>query len=55
MTKYKIYELSARAVMSYGKNESGSYTFKLNRAATERCMIPGTKHEQDDCAMFFSP
>ena len=53
MVKYKIYELSARAVMSYGKNESGSYTFKLNRAATERCMIPGAKHEQDDCAMFF--
>ena len=51
--KYRIYELSARMLMSYAMEENGVYTFQLNRTATDHCMIPGTKHEQDDCAMFF--
>lgn len=52
-TKYRIYELSARTLMSYAREENGVYTFQLNRTATDHCMIPGAKHEQDDCAMFF--
>ena len=52
-TKYQIYELSARTLMSYAREENGVYTFQLNRTATDHCKIPGAKHEQDDCAMFF--
>ncbi|WP_419011762.1 RNA dependent RNA polymerase [Dysosmobacter sp.] len=52
MATYQIYELSARAVMSYAVEQNGVYTFALNRSATEHCKIPGAKHEQDSCAMF---
>ena len=52
MTTYQIYELSARAVMSYATEQDGVYTFALNRSATEHCKVPGAKHEQDSCAMF---
>ena len=52
MTTYQIYELSARAVMSYAAEQDGVYTFALNRSATEHCKVPGAKHEQDSCAMF---
>ena len=51
--KYRIYELSARTLMSYAREENGVYTFQLNRTAMDHCKIPGAKHEQDDCAMFF--
>ena len=53
MVKYTIYELSARAVMSYAEEENRIHTFRLNHTATEHCKVPGAKHEQDDCAMFF--
>ena len=39
--------------MSYSEKESGVYRFQLSRTATDHCKIPGAKHEQDDCAMFF--
>ena len=52
MATYQIYELSARAVMSYAAEQDGVYTFALNRSATEHCKVPGAKHEQDSCAMF---
>ena len=52
MATYRIYELSARAVMSYAAEKDGVYTFALNRSATEHCKVPGAKHEQDSCAMF---
>ena len=52
MATYQIYELSARAVMSYAMEQDGVYTFTLNRNATEHCKVPGAKHEQDSCAMF---
>ena len=52
MATYQIYELSARAVMSYAAEQDGVYTFALNRSATEHCKVPGAKHEQDICAMF---
>ena len=41
MATYQIYELSARAVMSYAAEQDGVYTFALNRSATEHCMVPG--------------
>ena len=52
MATYQIYELSARAVMSYAAEQDGVYTFALSRSATEHCKVPGAKHEQDSCAMF---
>ena len=52
MATYQIYELSARAVMSYAAEQDGVYIFALNRSATEHCKVPGAKHEQDSCAMF---
>ena len=53
MTKYRIYELSARAVMSYAAEEYGQYMFRLNRTATEKCKIQTASHEQDSNALFF--
>lgn len=51
--KYKIYTLSARAVIGYGKeNADGFYGFELNRSATDKCKIT-VKDEQEDCALFY--
>jgi hypothetical protein len=52
-TKYKIYELSARAVLSYAVKEDGGYSFHLSRAATEKCTAAAVLHEQDGNALFF--
>lgn len=52
-TKYRICELSARAVMAYGREQDGVYTFQLNRTATEKCKSTSTPHEQDGRALFF--
>ena len=35
LVKYRIYELSARAVISYGRQQDGTYTFHLSAAETE--------------------
>lgn len=53
MTKYWIYELSARAVISYGTQEDSAFHFVLDRAATEKCKRPAALHEQDSNALFF--
>lgn len=53
MTKYRIYELSARAVMSYALADAEQYTFHLSRTATEKCKIKAASHEQDSNALFF--
>ena len=37
LVKYRIYELSARAVISYGREQDGVYTFRLSAAETEKC------------------
>ena len=51
--KYRIHQLSARAVMGYSKeNASGYYSFELNSIATEKCKISGVT-EQDDNALFY--
>ena len=53
MTKYRVYELSARAVMSYAGEKDGQYMFCLDRTATEKCKIQAASHEQDSSALFF--
>lgn len=52
-SKYRIYELSARAVMSYAVQENGRWLFTLDRAATEKCKSFSALHEQDSNALFF--
>lgn len=52
-TKYKIYTLSARAVISYAVLENGVYTFSLDAGTTEKCKLSGASHEQDGNALFF--
>ncbi|WP_455910044.1 RNA dependent RNA polymerase [Dysosmobacter welbionis] len=53
LVKYRIYELSARAVISYGRKQDGTYTFHLSAAETERCKSLSAPHEQDDNALFY--
>jgi hypothetical protein len=52
-TKYRIYELSARAVLSYAVKENEGYSFHLSRAQTEKCKAAAAPHEQDGNALFF--
>ena len=51
--KYRIYELSARAVISHAREVDGVYRFHLNQRATERCKSVSALHEQDDNALFY--
>ena len=53
MTHYQIYELSARAVISYGRELDGTYTFQLSAAETEKCKALTAPHEQEDNALFY--
>ena len=43
-SKYRIFELSARAVMSYAAQENGQWHFALDRAATEKCKRVSALH-----------
>ena len=53
LVKYKIYELSARAVISYGREQGSVYNFHLSAAETEKCKSLTASHEQDDSALFY--
>lgn len=53
LVKYRIYELSARAVVSYGRQQEGAYAFHLSAAETEKCKSLSAPHEQDDNALFY--
>ena len=53
LVKYRIYELSARAVISYGRQQEGAYAFHLSAAETEKCKSLSAPHEQDDNALFY--
>ena len=53
LVKYRIYELSARAVISYGRQQNGAYAFHLSAAETEKCKSLSAPHEQDDNALFY--
>ena len=51
--RYKIYQLSAKAIASYAEEKGiGVYEYKLSAAATERCKTYTAKHEQYDNALF---
>ena len=50
---YRIFELSARAVMSYAVQRDGFYTFQLDRSSTERSKSMTALHEQESNALFF--
>ena len=50
--KYRIYRLSARAVMGYGQRDGDWFSFSLNKSATEQCKI-NMPHEQEDNALFY--
>lgn len=51
--RYRIYELSARAVMSYATEENGIYQYDLDAAAVDHCLVSSASHEQDSNALFF--
>lgn len=51
--KYRVFESSARAVMSYATQENGQWNFALDRTATEKCKCFSSLHEQDSNALFF--
>ena len=53
LVKYRIYELSARAVISYSREQDRAYTFHLSAAETEKCKSRSAPHEQDDNALFY--
>ena len=53
LVKYRIYELSARTVISYGRQQDGAYTFHLSAAETGKCKSLSAPHEQDDNALFY--
>jgi len=53
LVKYRIYELSARAVISYGRQQECAYDFQLSAAETEKCKSLSAPHEQDDNALFY--
>ena len=44
LVKYRIYELSARAVISYGREQDGVYSFRLSAAETEKCKSRSAPH-----------
>ena len=48
MATYQIYELSARAVMSYAAEKDGVYIFALNRTARYRA--PSTSRTAAPCS-----
>ena len=51
--KYRIYRLSARAIIGHGKERAdGYYQFELNRRETSKCILSGMQ-EQDDNALFY--
>lgn len=52
-SKYQIFQLSARAVMSYAVETGNGYSFDLSASATEKCKSRTATHEQDSNSLFF--
>ena len=52
-SRYQIFQLSARAVMSYAVETEDGYSFDLSASATEKCRSRTATHEQDSNALFF--
>lgn len=53
LQKYRIYELSSRAVMSYAVLEDGVYQYNLNPKAVDSCLVSTATPQQDGNALFF--
>lgn len=53
LQRYRIYELSARAVMTYAREEEGIFKYNLDAAAVDHCLVSSAAHEQDSNALFF--
>ena len=51
--RYRIFQLSTRAVMSYAAETEDGYAFDLSASATEKCKSRTATHEQDSNALFF--
>ena len=51
--KYRIYELSAMAMMRYAKEENGQTVFRLSEAAVKQCRVSSAPSFQEDCALFY--
>ena len=53
-TKYKIYELSARAIIRNAKmDDDGIYHYYLREEATRKCIAFSAPETQEDCALFY--
>ena len=52
-SRYQIFQLSARAVMSYAVETEDRYSFDLSASATEKCKSRTATREQDSNALFF--
>ena len=52
-SRYQIFQLSVRAVMSYAVETEDGYSFDLSASATEKCRSRTATHEQDSNALFF--
>ena len=52
-SRYQIFQLSARAVMSYAVETEDGYSFDLSASATEKCKSRTAAHEQNSNALFF--
>ena len=50
--RYRIYTLSARAIIGYASETENGYTFCLSENAVRKCILRGSD-EQDDNALFF--
>lgn len=50
--KYKIYDLSVRAMLNYSKPDGDSYNTVIDRTALRSC-LKHSAHEQDDNALFY--
>lgn len=55
-TKYRIYRLSARGIMSHAQLTGAitqKYKYKLTKSQTDKCKIYAAVHEQEDNALFY--
>ncbi len=51
--KYRIYELAAKALMNYAREDGDRIIFKLSENETKKCIAFSAPEYQDDCALFF--
>ena len=52
-TTYRIYTLSARAIIGFAEPDGDLFSFRLGRSMTERCILRGAATAQEDCSLFY--